>query len=113
MKKRHKLVSLLLLLSVLATGCGSSVVNNEKFEASPKMETVTVGFSQLGAESDWRNTNTASMIEAFNGEGYTLVYKNGQQKQSNQITAIRMFIQQEVDYIVLAPAMETGSNAGM
>ena len=70
---------------------------------------ITVGFSQLGAESDWRSANTESMLDALSEEnGFNLIYKNGQQKQSNQITAVRMFIQQEVDYIVLAPAMETG-----
>ena len=40
--------------------------------------------------------------------GYTLVFKDGQQKQTNQITAIRTFIQQDVDYIVLAPVTESG-----
>ncbi|WP_026653081.1 ABC transporter substrate-binding protein [Butyrivibrio proteoclasticus] len=111
MKKINEVVTLLLLLSVLVTGCGSSVVNGKKDnagEGNDAGKTITVGFSQLGAESDWRNTNTQSMLDAFDGDGYTLIYKNGQQKQSNQITAIRMFIQQEVDYIVLAPATETG-----
>lgn len=67
------------------------------------------GFSQLGAESDWRSANTESMRAAFTEEnGYKLVFDNGQQKQANQIRAIRTFIQQEVDYIVLAPVTETG-----
>ena len=70
---------------------------------------ITVGFSQLGAESDWRSANTKSMKEAFSKEnGYNLIFEDGQQKQSNQIMAIRTFIQQEVDYIVLAPVTETG-----
>ena len=70
---------------------------------------ITVGFSQLGAESDWRSANTKSMKEAFSDEnGYNLIFEDGQQKQSNQIMAIRTFIQQEVDYIVLAPVTETG-----
>lgn len=72
-------------------------------------EYVVVGFSQLGAESDWRSENTESMKATFSAEnGYQLIFEDGQQKQSNQITAIRMFIQQEVDYIVLAPVTETG-----
>ncbi len=70
---------------------------------------IVVGFSQLGAESDWRNANTKSMKSTFTTvNGYELIFEDGQQKQSNQITAIRMFIQQEVDYIVLAPVTETG-----
>ena len=72
-------------------------------------EKIVVGFSQLGAESDWRSSNTESMKEALSSQnGFTLIFEDGQQKQSNQITAIRMFIQQEVDYIVLAPVIETG-----
>ena len=68
-----------------------------------------VGFSQLGAESDWRNANTKSMQENISEEnGYELIFDDGQQKQTNQIMAIRKFIQQEVDYIVLAPVTEEG-----
>ena len=76
----------------------------------PKETNLTVvGFSQLGAESDWRSANTESMKSTFTAaNGYSLIFDDGQQKQSNQITAIRQFIQQEVDFIVLAPVTETG-----
>ncbi len=95
------------------TGCGSSAPSNEAEENTQENtkadDFITVGFSQLGAESDWRSANTQSMLQAFTEEeGFSLIYKNGQQKQANQITAIRTFIQQEVDYIVLAPATEDG-----
>ena len=71
--------------------------------------TITVGFSQVGAESDWRTANTESMKSTFSeANGYSLIFDDAQQKQENQITAIRNFIQQEVDYIVLAPVTETG-----
>ncbi len=74
-----------------------------------KADRIVVGFSQLGAESDWRSANTQSMLDTFTAaNGYELIYENGQQKQSNQITAIRKFIQQDVDYIVLAPVTENG-----
>jgi len=70
---------------------------------------IVVGFSQLGAESDWRNANTESMKSTFTAaNGFELIIEDGQQKKTNQITAIRTFIQQEVDYIVLAPVTETG-----
>lgn len=70
---------------------------------------ITVGFSQVGAESDWRTANSASMKETFSeANGYELIFDDAQQKQENQIAAIRNFIQQEVDYIVLAPVTETG-----
>jgi simple sugar transport system substrate-binding protein len=70
---------------------------------------IVVGFSQVGAESDWRAANTKSMQETFKeSNGYKLLFDDAQQNQENQITAIRNFIQQEVNYIVLAPIGETG-----
>lgn len=105
---KRKLISLLislpLLLILASCGAGEEVEENIEDE-----KIITVGFSQLGAESDWRSANTESMKEAFTlQDGYELIFDDGQQKQSNQITAIRKFIQQEVDYIVLAPVTETG-----
>ena len=109
MRKTALTASVLLLSAILSVGCRSSAVSEPVKTNPPDRKTVTVGFSQLGAESDWRKSNTESMLEAFSAEnGYTMIYKNGQQKQSNQVTALRMFIQQEVDYIVLAPETETG-----
>lgn len=70
---------------------------------------IKIGFSQLGAESDWRSANTQSMLNSFAKEqGYEIIYDDGQQSQTKQITAIRRFIQQDVDYIVLAPVTENG-----
>ncbi len=70
---------------------------------------IVVGFSQVGAESDWRIANTNSMQAALSeANGCRLIFDDAQQKQERQITAIRNFIQQEVDYIVLAPTRETG-----
>ena len=70
---------------------------------------LTIGFSQIGAESDWRLASSASMEDTFSIEnGYNLIFDNAQQKQENQIKAIREFIDQGVDYIVLDPIVETG-----
>lgn len=72
-------------------------------------ENIVVGFSQLGAESDWRVANTESMRTTFTEEnGYELLFDEAKQKQENQIAAIRNFILQGVDYIVMAPLVETG-----
>ena len=72
-------------------------------------ELITVGYAQVGAESDWRTANTESFKSTFTEEnGYKLIFDDAQQKQENQIKAIRSFIQQEVDYIVVAPVVETG-----
>ncbi|KAB1440733.1 ABC transporter substrate-binding protein [Candidatus Galacturonibacter soehngenii] len=78
-------------------------------DAKESGESIVVGFSQVGAESDWRTANTSSMKSTFTEEnGYTLLFDDAQQKQENQIKAVRNFIQQDVDYIVIAPVTETG-----
>jgi len=73
---------------------------------------IVVGYAQVGAESDWRTANTKSFQEFFvPANGYDLKFVDGQNDQSRQIAAIRDFIAQEVDYIVLAPVVETGWEA--
>ncbi len=70
---------------------------------------LTIGFSQLGAESDWRVANTQSIENAFSDNNrYNLIFSNGRQIQDNQIKAIRNFIQQQVDYIIFSPLEEDG-----
>lgn len=70
---------------------------------------IVVGFSQVGAESEWRVANTESIRSTLTEEnGYVLIYEDARQKQENQIRAIRTFIQQGVDYIVFSPKVETG-----
>lgn len=76
---------------------------------SEDADRIVVGVSQLGSESGWRTANTESVQSTFTSEnGYFLIFNNARQKQENQIKAIRSFIQQEVDYIVVAPVVETG-----
>ena len=99
------------LAAVLLAGCGDRQSTAEDIATPEDTQTdrIVVGFSQVGAESDWRSANTESMKSTFTKEaGYDLIFEDGQQKQANQIRAIRTFIQQEVDYIVLAPVTETG-----
>lgn len=112
MTERLKIIFTVVLLCLMAIGCGNNYLSNKQQTTETKAaeeESIVIGFSQLGAESDWRSANTESMKSTFTEEnGYRLIFEDGQQKQSNQITAIRTFIQQEVDYIVLAPVTETG-----
>lgn len=92
-------------VSAAESSSGTGTVSTKTADGN----TITVGFSQVGAESDWRTANTTSMKGTFStANGYNLVFDDAQQKQENQITAIRNFIQQEVNYIVLAPVTETG-----
>ncbi len=103
--KRIVLAVLLVLLAMAAAGCTAPSA-----PASQDNQHLTVvGFSQVGAESDWRKANTRSMQEALSPEnGYRLILDDAQQKLERQITAIRNFINQGVDYIVLAPTTERG-----
>jgi len=73
---------------------------------------LTLCFPQLGAESDWRTANTASMKDTAAQLGIKqLVFSDAQQKQENQISAMRACIQQGVDVIALPPVVETGWDA--
>lgn len=66
---------------------------------------IVVGFSQIGAESEWRTANTNSMKAAATAAGIELKFSDAQQKQENQIKALRSFIAQKVDVIALTPVV--------
>lgn len=103
---KTRLMLLCLACALLLAGCARK---GDAPQAQDYEDYIVVGFSQVGAESDWRKTNTRSMQEALSEKnGFRLIFDDSQQKQERQITAIRNFIQQEVDYIVLAPNTETG-----
>ncbi len=69
---------------------------------------LTVGFSQVGSESGWRTNFSESVKAEAEKRGITLKFSDAQQKQENQIKAVRSFIAQRVDAIVIAPVVETG-----
>ncbi len=69
---------------------------------------LVMGFSQVGAESEWRSANTASVKDAARQAGITLKFADAQQKQENQVKAIRTFIAQKVDVIAFSPVVESG-----
>ena len=92
--------------AVLLCGC---VKKAQPATEASKDDQIVVGFSQVGAESEWRVANTESIKAALSVEnGYELIYDDARQEQENQIRAIRNFIQQNVDYIVFSPKLETG-----
>lgn len=102
---KRVLLTVCLFCALLLTACTASTpAATEEYD-----DMIVVGFSQVGAESDWRNAHTRSMMEALSEQnGYRLIIDDAQQKQERQITAIRNFIHQGVDYIVLAPTTMTG-----
>jgi simple sugar transport system substrate-binding protein len=67
-----------------------------------------LGFSQVGAESEWRTANTESIKSSAKDAGIDLKFSDAQQKQENQIKAIRAFIAQKVDVIAFSPVVESG-----
>ena len=72
-------------------------------------ELITVGFAQVGHESDWRTASTNSCKEVFSTEnGYDLIFVDCDQDSAAQLEAVRGFIQQEVDYIIIDPIVATG-----
>jgi simple sugar transport system substrate-binding protein len=89
----------LLLLTLTAFGAASCFAAGKK---------IVVGFSQIGAESGWRTANTESIKSEAAKRGIELKFADAQQKQENQIKALRSFIAQGVDVIAFSPVVETG-----
>jgi ABC-type sugar transport system substrate-binding protein len=93
------------LLSAIVVGAIAGAVAMPTFAADKK---ITLGFAQVGAESEWRTANTVSIKEAAKEAGINLKFSDAQQKQENQIKAIRSYIAQKVDVISFAPVVTTG-----
>ena len=91
------------LAATAGLGLGIGLAGNA-FAAKP----MVMGFSQVGAESEWRTANTASIKDAAQKDGVTLKFADAQQKQENQVKAIRSFIAQKVDVIAFSPVVESG-----
>ena len=97
---------------IALTGCGDQgTAGADKPPADGPGSTprqITVGFSQIGAESAWRTANTDSIRSEAEKRGVKLQFSDAQQKQENQIKAIKNFIAQKVDVIAFSPVVETG-----
>lgn len=114
-KKLLPLVIVCLLILSLAN-CGIRETTEQEIPVQPfenddgvkTYSELVVGYSQIGAESEWRTGNTASIKEAAADLGVELLFSDAQQKQENQIKAIRTFIAQQVDVIGVSPIVETG-----
>jgi galactofuranose transport system substrate-binding protein len=86
----------------LAMGLSATIANAET-------KHWVVGFSQIGSESEWRTADTISVQSAFfEDPSFTLIYSDAQQKQENQIKAVRSFIARKVNVILFTALVETG-----
>jgi len=126
MSKIFRVIALLLVFAMIfgLAACGGSAQKSEPAQTEqPKTEAkadekpaetqkadkkIVLGFSQIGAESEWRTANTESIKQAAAEAGIELKFSDAQQKQENQIKAIRSFIAQKVDVIAFSPVVESG-----
>jgi ABC-type sugar transport system substrate-binding protein len=129
MKKMLKLISILCVfaLLVMASACSQQpaadqpdepdVAEEAPADEAPADEApadtgsglIRVGFAQVGHESDWRMASTNSVQEALSeANGFDLSFVDCDNDSAAQIEAVRQFIQDDVDYIVIAPIVSTG-----
>jgi galactofuranose transport system substrate-binding protein len=119
-------MTVLLIIVLIVTGCASGKTavpttapgasTSKAFgeaDCSPNCayKDMVMCFPQLGAESDWRTADTASFKDQAAKDGFQLVFSDAQQKQENQISAVRACIQQGVSVIALPPVVEDGWDA--
>jgi len=111
--KKHFFLFVVVAMLVAACGGGAESEPAEEAGCAPNCTytDMTFCYPQLGAESDWRTANTASFKETAGELGVRLIFSDAQQKQENQISALRSCIQQEVDVIGLPPVVEDGWDA--
>jgi galactofuranose transport system substrate-binding protein len=96
-------------LALALSACGGAA---PAASSGPKaLDQLVVGFAQVGAESGWRTANTKDIQASFADAKIKLQFSDAQQKQENQIKAIRSYIQQKVDYIAFSPVVQTGWDA--
>lgn len=118
MKKKLKKIILISTFSVLfliicflinlLLQNNSAISNPNSSFNSNKSYSLILGFSQIGSESAWRTRNTQSIFEAAEENNIQILFDDAQQKQENQLIAIRSFIVYQVDVIAFVPIVETG-----
>ena len=114
--RNWRFLALLVVLGMAIAACGGDSTATTTGGATATTaagassgDLVTVGFAQTGSESGWRSANTESMKAAFSEEnGFDLVFNAADNDSAAQIAAVRSFINQGVDAIVIAPIVEAG-----
>ena len=108
MNRRQLIASALVVATAALGGWSCDSKSDTGPSASNGGKQMTVGFSQIGAESAWRTANTDNIKGEAEKRGIDLRFSDAQQKQDNQIKAIQNFIAQGVDVIAFAPVVNTG-----
>ena len=119
MKKKVLALTLGLTMALSLAACGGNTSSSGSGAGSgadastsgsgADGDLITVGFAQVGHESDWRTASTNSAKEVFSKEnGYDLMFSDADNDSATQLDAIRNFIQQGVDYIIVDPIVSTG-----
>ncbi|MBP5752996.1 MAG: ABC transporter substrate-binding protein [Treponema sp.] len=107
-RKIEKLIIIFVsLCSMFFSGCSKGQVES-KTQKLPEEKKLILGFSQIGSESAWRTRNTQSIFEAAAENDIQILFDDAQQKQENQLKAIRSFIVYQVDVIAVVPIVEDG-----
>jgi galactofuranose transport system substrate-binding protein len=109
--KKGKIAAVILAVAALAfalTACSAPKAGAKAGARKPRPAKIVVGFSQIGAESEWRTADTESIKSSCADAGFDLKFADAQQKPENQIKAIRDFIAQKVDVIGFTAVVETG-----
>src|SRR5262245_41878811 len=102
---RGRSVFAVLAAVIALAACGGAASGGSGSNGSGK---IVMGFSQVGSESGWRTANSKSIQDAAKAAGIELKFSDAQQKEENQIAAIRSFIQQKVSVIAFSPVVVSG-----
>ncbi len=105
MNNRALFMYIVLVLCIFNFSCNKNSVSQDNEETE---KNIIVGFSQIGAESAWRTAHTKSVLDAAKARNIQILYNNAEQKQENQIKALRSFISYQVDAIILVPIVQDG-----
>ena len=112
MKAGTRIKGLVLVLLTVAMALGGLWFFYLRHQAEVRQDEgskpIILGFAQLGSESGWRIGNTRSVVKAAEDAGIRLMERNAEQKQENQIKALRSFIAYQVDVIAFSPIVEDG-----
>ena len=109
MKKISK-ITLILICAVICAAIPIIILATRKpsKKNTESQRKLILGFSQIGSESAWRTRNTQSIFEAAEQNDIQIIFDDAQQKQSNQLKAIRSFIVYQVDVIAFVPIVADG-----